>query len=143
MNRLGLIRAGWGVLLLVAPGPVAGRLTGRPLDRRGRQVARVLGARQLGQAIVSGRHPAYPVLALGVEVDCLHAATMMAWGWFDPARRRHTLADAAVAATFAVSGAVAARSCLQVPPPAGWVGLRDRGAEVVARRLVPGYRRDA
>lgn len=144
MNRLGRLRAAWGTLQVLAPGLIAARFAGRPPDRRERRVIRVLGVRQLVQAVGSGRAPTYPMLALGVEIDCLHGASMVGLGLVDRARRRLALVDAVVASTFALSGLVAARASLRSRRssgrPTGIAGLRDRGADRLARHLVPGPR---
>jgi hypothetical protein len=77
---LELVRGGYGALQLAAPGMVARALLNRRLDTRARTLSRVLGARQLAQALASGGSPSCPVLALGVEVDLLHGGSMVALG---------------------------------------------------------------
>ncbi|MDQ6837162.1 MAG: hypothetical protein M3137_02150 [Actinomycetota bacterium] len=145
MSRLRVVRAAWGVLQLIAPGLVADRLGGTPLDRRGRNIARVLASRQLLQTAVCGPAPPYAVLALGAEVDGLHAASMIGVGMFASKQRRAAFGDALVAGAFAAAGVMAARasrSARRSPgPTAGLAELRDRSADRLARRLVPGYRR--
>lgn len=138
---LELIRGGYGALQLALPGLVADRLLAHRFDPRGRRVARVLGARQLVQALGSGRRPSYPVLAVGVEVDLLHAASMLGLGLVDRRRRRVALADAVIAGSFALAGTAAARGGRRVPlPPRSDLDrLRDRLADWVARIVVPGY----
>lgn len=141
---LGAVRGGYGALQLAAPALVSERLLGRPLDTRGRAIARILGARQLGQAVASGRQPGYPVLALGVEVDLLHALSMLGLAAASPGRRRAALTDTLIAASFAAAGALAARAAsAERPPPApgGTLGrLRQSWADRLAEALVPGYR---
>jgi len=130
---LELIRGGYGALQLALPGLVADRLLAHRFDPRGRRVARVLGARQLVQALGFGR-PSYPVLAVGVEVDLLHAASMLGLGLVDRRRRRVALADAVIAGSFALAGIAAARGGRRVPlpprsdlnRPAGQVGRLGR-----------------
>jgi len=138
---LELIRGGYGALQLALPGLVADRLLAHRFDPRGRRVARVLGARQLVQALGSGRRPSYPVLAVGVEVDLLHAASMLGLGLVDRRRRRVALGDAVIAGSFALAGIAAARGGRRVPLPPGsdLDRLRDRWADWVARIVVPGY----
>ncbi len=137
------LRAGYGALQLGRPGLIARRLLACPLDQRGRVVARVLGVRQLGQALASGLRPSYPVLALGVEVDLLHAASMLALGIADRRRRRAALTDALIASSFALGGLLAAHAAPRPhtqPDAAGALDrLRDRCADHLARALVPGY----
>jgi hypothetical protein len=140
---LQLVRAGYGVLQLARPGLIADRLLAEGLNERGRTVARILGVRQLVQAVGSGRRPSYPTLALGVEVDLLHAASMLALALSDRRRRRSGLTDAAIAASFAFGGVLAARQAARRPqdPQAsgGLQRLRERCAERLAQLLVPRY----
>lgn len=103
------VRAGWGLLQLTAPGLVADRLLTTPLDHRATVVARVLAARQIVQAGLLVRYPGPTALALGAGVDGLHAASMVALAAVDARRRRAALLDAAIAATFALTGAIGAR----------------------------------
>ncbi len=142
-TALEAVRGGYGVLQLARPGLIADRLLADALDRRGRGVARVLGARQLVQALASGRAPGYPVLALGVEVDLLHAASMLAVALADRRRRRSALTDALLAGSFAFGGALAARAVARQHPvpeaPSGLDRLREQWADGLARVFVPGY----
>ena len=140
------VRGGYGALQLAAPALVSKHVLSRPLDPPARAVARVLGARQLGQALASGDSPSYPVLALGVEVDLLHAGSMIVLGLTDRRRRRTAFLDALIAASFALAGALAARTSTtdQPPPPASTlptlITLRESCADRLAGALVPGYR---
>ncbi len=141
---LGAVRGGYGALQLAAPALVSERLLGRPLDARGRVIARILGARQLAQAVASGREPGYPVVALGIEVDLLHAVSMLGLAAADRGRRRAALTDTLIAASFAAAGALAARAAPDERPPPGPGGtlgrLRQSLADRLAGALVPGYR---
>ena len=141
---LGVVRGGYGALQLAAPALVSERLQGRPLDTRGRAIARILGARQLAQAVASGREPGYPVLALGVEVDLLHALSMLGLAAASPARRRAALTDTLIAASFAAAGALAARAAPDGRPPPGPGGTPGgcarAGPTGSAGAPVPGYR---
>ena len=98
-----LARAGYGAALLCAPGPMIGVVTGRPPSRRARQVARVLGVRHLAQAAVTALNPEAEVVALGVVVDLLHAASMFAFAAAVPELRAAELADALAATALAVA----------------------------------------
>lgn len=137
------VRGGYGALQLLAPSLLANRLQQR-LDPRARTVARLLGARQLVQALASGGAPSYPVLALGVEVDALHAASMLALAVVDRRRRQVAFADALLAGSFALAGALAARASSQDQRPdrsrSRLDALRDRCTDRLAAVLVPGYR---
>jgi hypothetical protein len=98
-----LARAGYGAALLCAPGPMIGVVTGKPPSRRARRVARVLGARHLIQAAVTALNPGPEVVALGVVVDLLHAASMFAFAAAVPDLRDAELADALAATALAVA----------------------------------------
>ncbi len=134
-RRVELGRAGWGLALLVAPRPVLTRVHHVRVDRAALVVARILGARQLAQALLSGVRPGPEVLAMGVWVDGAHAATAVALAAADRSRARAALTDAAVATAWALAGARDLRRG-PVPPPA-----HDRRRDALARqvlRLVPG-----
>jgi hypothetical protein len=98
-----LARAGYGAALLCAPGPMIGVVTGKPPSRRACQVARVLGVRHLAQAAVTALNPGPEVVALGVVVDLLHAASMFAFAAAVPDLRDAELADALAATALAVA----------------------------------------
>jgi hypothetical protein len=137
---LSLVRAGVGIVDLVLPEALVRHLAGSQLSDRGRRVVRVLGARQVTQALLSGHAPTEAVLCLGAEADVAHAATMIVLAVLERRYRRAALCDAAIATAFAIAGATAARSVR--PEPAGTSRLgarRDQLAERVARIVVPGY----
>jgi hypothetical protein len=115
-----LARAGYGVALICAPGPMIGVVTGQPPSRRARQVARILGVRQLAQAAITALNPRPEVVGLGVVVDLLHAASMFAFAAVIPDLRAAEFADALAATSLAV--AEPAMSSLGRPKIAG----RDR-----------------
>lgn len=98
-------------MLLVAPRPLLRVVAGRAPDERSVRVARVLGARHLIQAAVTGPGTAPAVLAAGAVADGLHSATAVALATVDRSRARSALVDAVVAATWcAVSARVARRT---------------------------------
>ena len=97
-------RAGYGVALVLAPGPVVCLATGRFPGRRARRVARVLGARHLIQATISSLAPLPGVLAAGAAVDAVHAASMVVLATADRGSRRAALTDALAESFFAVTG---------------------------------------
>lgn len=120
---------------LSLPGINASRLGGG-----GRKVVRVLGARQLAQAALTGRTPTPAVLWLGAEADAAHVATMVGVAVYSRRYRRAALGDAVVSGTLAAAGAWAARNA-PAPPVAStrqrvW---RDQLAERLASLVVPGY----
>lgn len=92
-----IIRAVWGGALLIGPRFVMARLFRVRVDGRSVVVARVLGGRQLAQALLSGVAPSPEVLAIGAWVDSVHAATALGLAAADRDRLRPGLADAAVA----------------------------------------------
>jgi len=126
---LQVVRAGYGGVLLIVPGPVIRLATGRPAGPRARAVARVLGARHLIQAALTAAAaaPTAASLGLGAAVDLAHAASMGALGLADRQVRRLTLPDALIESTFAAAGR-------QRPGPArssrtaGWRGAADGAA---------------
>ena len=105
---LTLVRVGYGVALLVAPGALI-RLTGTP-SRGSRATARVLGVRHLAQAGATAAaqwaDPGSPgSFGLGAAVDLMHAASMIGLGAMDRRVRRTTFADAAMETVLAATGA--------------------------------------
>jgi hypothetical protein len=128
---LTVIRGGYGVMQLASPTVASGLLARTHLDNRGQAVARALGARQLAQALASGPEPSFPVLAVGVEIDLLHAASMLALAL---GRRRRPPA---------LAGVLAAREAAHDPPPQRGNAaqeLRQQWADRVAAACVPGYK---
>lgn len=83
----------------------AGRRAGRPDPR----IVRVLGARQVAQAVLTLVRPTSAVLALGAAVDASHAASMVALAGASPRFRRPALASATVAGVAVGVGAALAR----------------------------------
>jgi hypothetical protein len=135
VTTLTTVRAGFGLAQLAGPWPTAE-------PSAGRRIAQVLGVRHLLQAGLSGPAPTAPVLVLGVEVDLLHALTMVAFGMARRSARRPALGQAAVAFGFAVAGAAAARHAAREPVMAGNNRLfllrkADELAQSLAPRLVP------
>ncbi|HEV2633589.1 MAG TPA: hypothetical protein VGX23_00490 [Actinocrinis sp.] len=136
-GTLTAVRAGFGLAQLSGPWPTA-------QESAGRRIAQVLGVRHLVQAALSGPAPTIPVLALGVEVDLLHAATMVGLALTRPSARRPALAQAVVALGFAAVGAAAARQAATTPAWARTqhsrispLRARDEWSRTLAQRLVP------
>lgn len=134
------MRGGYGALQLAAPGMVARALLNRRLDTRARTLSRVLGARQLAQALASGGSPSCPVLALGVEVDLLHGGSMVALGIAEsaPERGAARCADWRLVRTLAATR-VSSAGQQRAPVGSALVSLRASWAERLAGLLVPGY----
>jgi hypothetical protein len=135
--RLGQLRAGLGAAQVLFPGLASRLLAVRPLDRGSRGVIRVLGIRQLSQALVTGTQPSAAVLLVGAEVDAAHAASMITLALCSRRWRRAALVDAMIASLFALAGAAAARSGGRPAAQTRRSARRDRWAERVATRLVP------
>ncbi len=108
IHPLGAIRAGVGVVRLLFPNSVIPGLVPIPPSSHGRLVVRALGVRQIAQAIFTSRDPDAAILRLGAVVDVTHAASMIGLAFIDRRYRRAALADASVAAVFALAGLVAA-----------------------------------
>jgi hypothetical protein len=99
-----LLRAAWGAVLLVAPGVVLRLVHAVRIDGRALVIARVLGARQLLQASLSGIKPSPEMLAAGVCVDAVHSMTAVGLAVVDRHRARVGVADGIVAALWAALG---------------------------------------
>lgn len=103
-RKIELARGAWGIAGLAAPRTVLSLAGGDPDDQRSRVVLRILGARQLAQATLSGLSPAPSVLALGIWVDGVHALTAVGLAAVRRSYAVPALVDAAVAAGWAVFG---------------------------------------
>ena len=94
----------WGVALLIAPGAVLSDLLHQRIDRPSRAFARILGARHLIEAVITGRRHTRGWILIGVAVDATHVATMAVLAWLRPDRRELALTNAATATMLAVAG---------------------------------------
>lgn len=139
MNRFAVLRAGYGILLLVAPGPVIRVYTGHRADRLTRAVTRLLGSRHLVQGLCTAGRPTALVLALGVEVDLVHVASMLGLAILDRQRRRAGLVDAVAASCFAIAGTVlTVRAVFRRPATVTRLQCwRQRAATWTASRTLP------
>lgn len=137
LRRVELVRAAWGLSLLAAPRFVLTHVHHVDVDTKTLVVARILGARHLTQAALSGVNPSADVLAMGAWVDAAHSATALALAALDRTRARAGLSDAAVAALF---GAAGYRDVPRFAPAApGHDRRRDTLARIVLQH-VPGGR---
>ncbi len=105
MRRSTGIRLAHGVVLLIAPNRISRALTGVQLDGRARAAARLLGVREVSQALLTARCGSVAVRRIGRAVDALHAVSMIGLAVVSPRRRRLALASSAVATLFMVGGA--------------------------------------
>jgi hypothetical protein len=96
-------RAVWGAGCLAAPAAVGRALGLAPGDRRALLLLRVLGARDLGQAVLAATAPPPALRRLGAGVDALHAASMVALAAASRDHRRPALTSAALAAVWAAA----------------------------------------
>lgn len=124
-------RASWGLTLLLAPRQVLRPLRLATNDDRATGVTRVLGARHLVQAALSGVQPSPEILAAGIWVDRVHALTAATLAALDPRRRRGALVDAGVATAWAAFGRHDL-SAGRTPPP-----RHDRRRDRMATILLP------
>ena len=146
-----LVRMAFGIALLAAPDPILRLASQKPATARVRVAARILGARELIQAVVTGVQPDAACLAVGAETDLVHAATMLALATVDSRTRRVALSSAMTAGMFAAVGAAHARRAPHTSPAlagndprlADLVALRHQAAASVARHTLPGAVRTA
>ena len=108
---LQVIRAGYGLALVLVPGPLIRLATGRPPSRRTCWTARVLGTRHLVQTALTAAAPQPAVFAVGGQVDTLHATSMLLLAAVSRGGRRAALTDALTEAAFAAAGFAASMHC--------------------------------
>ncbi|WP_160133699.1 hypothetical protein [Halococcus salsus] len=108
MRRLAVARCVYGALLVVASGPVVGRVAGKR-PSRAVAVGRLLGARHVLQALTVGRTRSEAWENAGVGVDVLHALSMLLFAGYSENYRRLAALDALVAGAWAASAWLAAR----------------------------------
>lgn len=134
-RQIELLRAAWGVALIIAPRQVMENVHHVKVDTKSVVIARILGARQLTQAALSGFRPSPEVLAMGVWVDAVHALTALGLAGADRSRARAGLTDTTVAGLWAGAGY---RDLLRgAPTPPSHQRRRDRLAQLVLR-VAPG-----
>ena len=105
------VRATYGAALVLMPGPVIWLATGQLPSRRACRVAQVLGIRHLIQAVLTAAAPEPAVLAIGGQVDAVHAASMLLLAAVSRAGRRAALTDALTEAALAAGGFAASGGC--------------------------------
>ncbi len=98
------LRVLWGTVLLIAPEVVLRDLPHQRLGRGARVFARVLGARHLIQAAITGREGTRRWVLAGAAVDATHAATMAVLAALRPDRRKLALTNVATATALAAAG---------------------------------------
>jgi hypothetical protein len=101
-------RAAYGDALLVVPRHALGGRRLGAAEPGAAGLARVLGVRQLAEALLLARRPARRVLLAGAAVDAAHAASMVVLCALSPRRRRLAAASAATGALLAAWGVLVA-----------------------------------
>jgi hypothetical protein len=112
---LQMIRAGYGMVLVLAPGPAIRLATGRLPRPRTCRVAQVLGTRHLIQATLTAAAPRPATFAIGGQVDAVHTASMLLLAAVSPGERRAALADALAEAALAWAGFSASIQKSRIP----------------------------
>lgn len=107
-----IIRGCLGSCELLVPALIAGGVADQPIDTSTQRVIRVLGARHIAQAALQVAVPRRGVVRLGVAIDALHCASMVAYALSraEPSHRRLARTDAVIASVFALTGNLALRS---------------------------------
>lgn len=110
MRTLEVTRAAYGLCQLAFPTMIFRAAVGYQPEPRVRAVIRILGARHLLQALITGAAPTSRALHLGGGVvDSLHSASMVALAIADRRRRRVAALDAMAAGLFACTEFARAR----------------------------------
>lgn len=123
---------------MAAPRAVLSRVHGAEVDRKAVVVVRILGARHLVQAALSGIKPSPELIAAGAWVDTVHSVTAFGLAATDRYRAADGITDAVIAAAWALFGLHDLTS--EKVPPSDHDRRRDRLAQVVLP-LLPGGRR--
>jgi hypothetical protein len=105
-----LAGAGYGVALICCPRLLIQSRTHERPSRRACAVGRVLGIRQVAQAVVSTACPTRWLIGAGVTADVAHAASMVALAGLDPDLRPALLTDAVIASALAAAGEASLRN---------------------------------
>ena len=109
-RRLSLVRAAWGLILIVlASRSATGSAAGVGDDPYLRRFLQILGVRHVVEALVCMTVPSRRVLRAASVIDATHATTMVALAGVDKRRRDIALTSAAVAACWSLASGAAAR----------------------------------
>lgn len=109
LRLLALARCVWGATCLARPHRVA-VAAGSDAGVRAIWFVRALGVREVAQGGLTAVAPGTGVVAAGIAVDGLHAASLLALAAVDASRRRPALLDALAATCWALLGLVVRRS---------------------------------
>jgi hypothetical protein len=102
MKPIAIVRAVYGVFLLVASDTVVETVTGER-SRAATTVGCIIGMRHVLQALTLGRTRSRDWVGVGAGIDAIHALSMVALAVFSDRYRRLAALDAAVAGGWAVS----------------------------------------
>jgi hypothetical protein len=106
---LAVAEACWGSALVFSGDRVLQRVAQEPVGRPVIRIARVLGIRELLQALITAWRPTRRTLRFAAAVDALHAATMVTAASARVGPRRLSVASAGVASVFSAAGLVESR----------------------------------
>jgi hypothetical protein len=107
VRALGIAQITAGAAMVIAPRFLSG-LTGGPVAPT--PVVRILGARNIGQGLVTATRADAIALTVGAAVDIAHLASMVVLAAVRPRWRRTAGGSAAIAAASAGAGLALARS---------------------------------
>ncbi|MDS0298753.1 hypothetical protein NDI76_08355 [Halogeometricum sp. S1BR25-6] len=110
MRRAALIRAAYGLLLLLAPDSLVDSVAGVETGRAFSVLRRILGIRHLLQAFLLRESECPLATGAGAGTDLIHAASLLPFVALDGSKRRVYVADFLVEVAFA---AVDVRSALK------------------------------
>lgn len=149
MNRRWLPRGFYGLAVTMGPASLL-RLVGiSDASPKATAIVRILGLRDVAQALVCAPAPTRSVVLLGAGVDGVHAASMVALAVSSPRWRRAALFSGTLSLTFALLGVrQASRPCPHRPTVASrrptvthrldrLVDARDRAAASLGDFLLP------
>lgn len=105
-----LVRAAWGLSLLLASGTVIQGIAREPADRATRVAGRILGVRHLVQALAVERAGTRGWLLVSASIDATHALSMVGLATLSRRHRRPAALDAVVATGWTISGLREARN---------------------------------
>jgi hypothetical protein len=103
MRYVPVVRATYGVSLLLLPGAMVRVVSGKPADRVSTVVGRILGARHLLQALTIERKGTRGWLLVGVTIDAIHTLSMLGLAALSRDRRRMAALDATLAGGLALN----------------------------------------
>ena len=110
MRYAAVVRSAYGLSLLLAPGAVIGVASGGTTLRISMTVGRVLGARHLVQALITGRVGTRGWLLAGAAVDATHALSMVGLAALNADHRLPAALDAVLATGLSLNGLREARN---------------------------------